>query len=74
MTNAIESVNAGFRKVTKKGAFPNKDVTFKIFCLRIREFYKKWNLHSLANRAMVRTQLRIDEWMSILMKKYDKDF
>ena len=30
-TNAIESVNASFRKVTKKGSFPNEDAIFKIF-------------------------------------------
>ena len=29
-TNAIESVNASFRKVTKKGSFPNEDAVFKI--------------------------------------------
>ena len=39
-TNAIESVNSSFRKVTKKGAFPNEDAVFKIFYLRIQELYK----------------------------------
>ena len=38
-TNAIESVSS-FRKVTKKGAFPNEDAVFKIFYLRIQELYK----------------------------------
>ena len=32
-TNAIESVNTSFRKVTKKGSFPNEDAVFKIFYL-----------------------------------------
>ena len=32
-TNAIESVNASFRKVTKKDSFPNEDAVFKIFYL-----------------------------------------
>ena len=41
-TNAIESGNSSFRKVTKKGAFPNEDAVFKIFYLRIQELYKKW--------------------------------
>ena len=31
-TNAIESINSSFRKVTKKGAFPNENALFK-FCL-----------------------------------------
>ena len=73
-TNAIESVNASFRKVTKKSAFPNENAVFKIFYLRILELYKKWNSHSMANWAIVRNQLLIDERMGALMKKYDKDF
>lgn len=73
-TNAIESVNASFRKVTKKGSFPNEDAVFKIFYLRILELYKKWNSHCLANWAMIRNQLLIDERLGPLMEKYDKDF
>lgn len=52
-TNAIESVNSSFRKVTKKGAFPNEDAVFKIFYLRIQELYKKWKGRHVANWAMV---------------------
>lgn len=73
-TNAIESVNASFRKVTKKGSFPNEDAIFKIFYLRIQELYKKWTSHRLANWAMIRNQLLIDERLGPLMEKYDKDF
>lgn len=73
-TNAIESVNASFRKVTKKGSFPNEDAVFKIFYLRILELYKKWNSHRLANWAIIRNQLLIDERLGPLMEKYDKDF
>ena len=51
-TNAIESVNSSFRKVTKKGAFPNEDAVFKIFYLRIQELYKKWKGRHVANWAM----------------------
>ena len=40
-TNAIESVNSSFRKVTKKGSFPNDMAVYKIFYLRILELYKK---------------------------------
>lgn len=73
-TNAIESVNASFRKVTKKGSFPNEDAVFKIFYLRILELYKKWNSHRLVNWAIIRNQLLIDERLGPLMEKYDKDF
>lgn len=40
-TNAIERVNYSFRKVTKKGSFPNDMAVYKIFYLRILELYKK---------------------------------
>lgn len=73
-TNAIESVNASLRKVTKKRAFPNEDAIFKIFYLRIMELYKKWNSYRVANWAIVRNQLLIDERIGELMKKYDKNF
>ena len=73
-TNAIESVNASFRKVTKKGSFPNEDAVFKIFYLRITELYQKWGTRTVANWAMVRNQLFIDDRMADLMAKYDKDF
>ena len=41
-TNAVESVTS-FRKVTKKGAFPNENALLKLLYLRITELYKKWN-------------------------------
>ena len=40
-TNAIESVNSSFRKVTRKGAFPHENAVRKIIYLRILELYKK---------------------------------
>ena len=40
-TNAIESVNSSFRKVTKKGSFPNEAAVIKVLYLRITELYKK---------------------------------
>ena len=42
-TNAVESINSSFRKVTKKGAFPNENALLKLLYLRITELYKKWN-------------------------------
>ena len=73
-TNAIESVNASFRKVTKKGSFPNEEAVYKIFYLRILELYQKWSKHHLPNLALIRNQLLMDEWMAGLMEQYDKDF
>ena len=73
-TNAIESVNSSFRKVTKKGAFPNEDAVFKIFYLRILELQKKWESRSVPNWALVRNQLLTNERMAGLMEKYDKIF
>ena len=70
-TNAIESVNSSFRKVTKKGAFPHEDAVFKIFYLRILELYKKWEGCHVANWAMVQNQLLMDDRMSQLMQQYD---
>ena len=60
-TNAIESVNSSFRKVTKKGAFPNQNALLKLLYLRVTELYQKWNGRPVANWAMVRNQLAVDD-------------
>ena len=39
-TNAIEAVNSGFRKVTKRGAFLNDNSVFKLLYLRVVELQK----------------------------------
>lgn len=71
-TNAIESVNSSLRKVTKKGVFPNEDSVLKAFYLRITELYKKWNGKKVANWALVRNQLSIDDKMKDRILKYEK--
>lgn len=44
-TNAIESVNAGLRKLTKhRGAFPNDEALIKLLYLALRNISKKWTL------------------------------
>ncbi len=44
-TNAIESVNMTFRKVTKsRGAFQNDDALIKLYYLAIRNISKKWTM------------------------------
>lgn len=70
-TNAVESVNASFRKVTKRGAFPSEDAIFKLLYLRVLELYEKWGGRSIPNWALVRNQLLMDERIQKLMHKYD---
>ena len=69
-TNAIESVNSSFRKVTKKGAFPNENALLKLLYLRITELYKKWNGRSVSNWAMVRNQLDMNPKFQARIRKY----
>ena len=71
-TNAVESVNSSFRKVTKKGSFSSDDSVFKALYLRIRELYKKWNDRPISNWAMVRNQLATDDKIQARILKYDK--
>ena len=71
-TNAIEAVNSGFRKVTKRGAFPNDNSVFKVLYLRITEFYRKWDDRPVANWALVRNQLLLDERFNDLFAKFDR--
>ena len=70
-TNAIESVNSSFRKVTKKGAFPNENALLKLLFLRITELYKKWNGRPVPNWAMVRNQLALDDAIQSRILKYE---
>lgn len=70
-TNAVESVNSSFRKVTKKGAFPNENALLKLLYLRITELYKKWNGRPLNNWALVRNQLDTDERIRDRIRKYE---
>lgn len=71
-TNAIEAVNSGFRKVTKRGAFSSDDSVFKIFYRRITEFYRKWADRPVAGWSLVRNQLLLDEHMSDFFAKFDR--
>lgn len=70
-TNAIESVNSSFRKVTKKGAFPSEDALLKLLYLRVTELYKKWNNRPAANWALVRNQLSMDDSLQARILKYE---
>lgn len=70
-TNAVESVNSSFRKVTKKGSFPSEQALMKLLYLRVTELYKKWNGRPANNWAMVRNQLSMDENMQARILKYE---
>lgn len=69
-TNAIESVNSSFRKVTKKGSFPNEKALFKLLYLRVTELYKKWDNSTIKNWSMVRNQLDAHPHFQERFRKY----
>ena len=71
-TNAVESINSSFRKVTKKGEFPSEDAVRKVLYLRILELYKKWDGHAIQRWAMVRNQLSMDEKIQPRLLKYEQ--
>ncbi|MGN1299182.1 MAG: IS256 family transposase [Candidatus Scatovivens sp.] len=56
-TNAIESLNAGLRKVTKgKGSFVNENALMKVLYLRIKDLQKNW-AKGIANWKNVHNEL-----------------
>lgn len=73
-TNPIESVHSSFRKVTKKGAFPNEDSLIKLLYLRVTELSKKWSSGKVRNWSMVLNQLsQMDKFKERIIK-YSSDF
>ena len=71
-TNAIESINSNFRKVTKKGAFPNENALFKLLYLRCTELEKKWNNGTIHDWSKVLNQLMVNEIFTSRIEKYLK--
>ena len=69
-TNAVEAINSSFRKVTKKGAFPNENALLKILYLRVRELDQKWSTGHVPNWSMVMNQLLINEKFTERVNKY----
>ena len=69
-TNAIEAINSSFRKVTKKGAFPNENALLKLLYLRVKELEKKWENGHIANWSLVLNQLMINEKFKDRINKY----
>lgn len=71
-TNAIEAINSSFRKVTKKGAFPNENAIYKLLYLRTKELEKKWDNGSIRNWSQVLNQLMVNNLFSTRIQKYLK--
>ena len=69
-TNAIESIHASFRKVTKKGAFPNKNALLKLLYLRVSELERKWTSGHIRDWPLVLNQLMINDAYSKRIEKY----
>lgn len=69
-TNAIKAMNSSFRKVTKKGAFPNETALFKLLYLRVTELEKKWVGGHVNHWAMVLNQLMVNDKFSNRLTKY----
>ena len=69
-TNTVESVHSSFRKVMKKGSFPNEDALFKLLYLRIRELDSKWQSSKIRNWALVLNQLMADKNIAPRVEKY----
>lgn len=58
-TNAIESLNAGLRKVTKgKGSFINENALMKVLYLRIQDLQKNWS-KGISNWTKIQNELAL---------------
>lgn len=71
-TNAIESVNSSFRKVTNKGTFPNENAVLKVLYLRILELYDKWSRRSISHWADILNQMIMIEDLSDRVLHYQQ--
>lgn len=69
-TNAVESVHSSFRKVTKKGAFPNENALLKVLYLRITELESKWEGGHVNNWSLVMNQLLVHEGLEKRVQNY----
>ena len=70
-TNAIESIHSSYRKVVKKGAFPNENAVLKALFLRTKELLNKWHERPIPNWSMVRNQLFINDDIAKRISQYD---
>ncbi|WP_226035420.1 IS256 family transposase [Aquibacillus saliphilus] len=69
-TNAVESIHSSFRKVTKKGAFPNENALLKVLFLRVKELETKWQGGHVNNWSMVMNQLLVHDKLENRVLKF----
>lgn len=69
-TNAIEAIHSSFRKVTKKGAFPNESAVYKLLYLRTSELQRKWASGYVPNWSMVLNQLMVNDRFKERIEQY----
>ncbi len=69
-TNAVESIHSSYRKVTKKGAFPNENALLKLLFIRTKELQKKWSTGYIPNWSMVMNQLLLYDQIKDRVIKY----
>lgn len=69
-TNAVESIHSSYRKVTKKGAFPNENALLKLLFIRTKELQKKWSTGYIPNWSMVMNQLLLHNQIKDRVIKY----
>lgn len=69
-TNPVESVHSSFRKVMKKGAFPNENALLKLLYLRIKELDSRWKNGKVRNWSLVLNQLINDDSIAPRIEKY----
>ena len=71
-TNTIESINSSFRKVTKKGTFPDETAVLKVLYLRVLELYEKWQDKAYRNWPLIRNQLILIDDLGERIEYYEK--
>ncbi len=68
----VEAINSSFRKVTKKGAFPNENALYKLLYLRCTELENKWENGTIRSWSQVLNQLIINDKFSSRIEKISK--
>ena len=71
-TNAIEAINSSYRKVTKRGSFPNDNAVYKLLYLRSKELQKKWDGGHISSWSLVLNQLLVNDKFTERINKYIK--
>ena len=66
----LESINASFRKVVKKGSFPNENAVYKVLYLRVTELQKKWEKGHIRNWSLVLNQLLVNDKFEARINKF----